>query len=90
MRKFRPYHFYEVMCLNSSRRGEISRVIDKLEDIKQEVAYIRDDEQESLDNMPENLESSERYASMEQAVDNLEDAVSGIEDAIDSLNKASE
>lgn len=80
----------EVMCLNQARRGEIAKVIDRLEDIKQDVSYILGDEQDCLDNMPENLEGSERFASMEQAVDNLEDAVSGIEDAIDSLNKASE
>lgn len=78
------------MRLNSNRREEISRVIAELEAVKSNVEDLRDEEQDCLINMPENLEGSERYKRMEDAVDNLDDAVSSLEDVIESLEKASE
>lgn len=50
----------------------------------------RDEEQDCLDNMPENLEGSYRYEKMDNAVDKLEDALASIEEARDSLTGAAE
>lgn len=47
-----------------------------------------DQEQDCLDNMPENLQYSDRYEKMEAAVDNLENALSHIEDAENSIDEA--
>jgi len=41
-----------------------------------------------LDNMPENLEGSERYSTMESAIDSLDDAIDKIEEAQDSIDEA--
>lgn len=54
------------------------------------VEIARDEEQDCLDNMPENLEYSDRYEKMENAVDKLEDAISSIEEARDALEEAAE
>ena len=47
-----------------------------------------DDEKDSMDNMPENLQSSDRYTAMENAVDALEDAVQSIQDATTNIDEA--
>ena len=41
---------------------------------------IAADEQDYLDNIPENLQGSERYEAGENAVENLEDAIDWLED----------
>ena len=43
------------------------------------------EESDSLSNMPENLEGSDRYAEMEDNIDVLEDARSDIESAKNAL-----
>lgn len=84
--------------MNKRRRAEIAAVILAILSIKQKVGTddlsdsidsaagdvrsIRDDELESLNNMPENLEGSQRYDAMEAAVDNLEDAMDALDDAL--------
>lgn len=76
--------------MNQKRRAEISEVIAEIISAKQDVESILMDEQTCLDNMPENLEGSERYERIESAVDKLDDAVDSLQDAIDSLGEAME
>ena len=40
-----------------------------------EIERLKDEEQEYLDNIPENMQSSDRYYAAEEAVSNLENAV---------------
>ena len=58
----------------------------KLRELQEELSDIRYDEQDYLDNIPENLQSSERYINAEYAVDNLENAESSLEEIIDALD----
>lgn len=102
--------------MNAKRRKEIKNVLDKINILQQDLhsildtlesAYnkvenIRNEEQDCLDNIPENLQSSERYEVCEAAVDNLDtayyfldsakgfldDVLSGVEDAIPALEDA--
>lgn len=76
--------------MNQKRRTEISEAIAQIVLAKQDVESILMDEQTCLDNMPENLEGSERYERIENAVDKLDDAVGSLQDAIDSLGEAME
>lgn len=87
--------------MNKKRRAEIASVIlvlvsakqcndaavtsDKIEDAKGDISSILADEQDCLNNVPENLEGSERYDAMENAVDNLEDAIDALDDALSSI-----
>lgn len=41
-----------------------------------------------MENMPENLQSSEKYEAAEEAVSNLGDALSSLEDAASSIEEA--
>lgn len=51
---------------------------------------LHDEEEEYKDNMPENLQSSERYEKAEAAVDALGSAVSSLEEVLDYIEEAQE
>lgn len=75
--------------MNNVRRKQIDKVLsgieilrDAFDSIKEAVGEIRDEEQEYLDNIPENLQASERYELAEEAVSNLDSAY----DLLDELD----
>lgn len=76
--------------MNNKRRKEIQEAITELEELKSIVESIRDEEQEIVDNMPENLQSSERYEIAEAAAENLDNACTSLDEALDYLIGASE
>ncbi len=76
--------------MNKKRRKQILQAVSLLEAAFGIAEMIRDEEQDCLDNMPENLEYSDQYEKMENAVDKLEDAISSIEEARDALEEAAE
>lgn len=53
------------------------------------VSTALEQEEDALDNMPENLQGSERYERIESTVDLLNDASESIDSAIEKLNEAS-
>lgn len=71
--------------MNKQRRNKLSEAIGHLDIALQVISDVRDDEQEALDNMPENLQSSDRYAEMECAVDTMEEAIDELENISDRL-----
>lgn len=83
--------------MNKQTRKQISKIIDGIENViadardklelyRDEIDELRDAEQDKLDNMPENLQGSERYEMTEQAVDNLDSAYVSIDGLIDYLD----
>lgn len=73
--------------MNKKRRQCIDSVIlkinnlqDIIEELQQDIEDIAADEQDYLDNIPENLQASERYEAGENAVENLEAAINWLED----------
>lgn len=86
--------------MNRERRKKIDDAIEKaneLKDLIQElqevVEEIRDEEQEYFDNIPENLQASERYEIAESSVENLDNAVDwfcnvDIEELVAALEEA--
>lgn len=74
--------------MNKARRTKLKTAIDHLNFAHDIISGARYDEQYGMDNLPENLQNSERYEAMENAVDNLDDAVSSIEDAKRSIDEA--
>ena len=59
---------------------KISKLQDIIEELQQDIEDIAADEQDYLDNIPENLQASERYEAGENAVENLEAAIDWLED----------
>jgi chaperonin cofactor prefoldin len=76
--------------MNNQRRKEIKKIIDRLDIIKNEIEQICNDEEDYHDNIPENLQDSDRAMSSEEAIDNLNEVLENIENAIDNLESAME
>ena len=73
--------------MNKERKNRIIDVKEILGNAVDELEDIRAGEEMAIENIPENLQNSERYALMEDAVDALEDAYGSVSDAIDSLDE---
>lgn len=74
--------------MNKIRRAEIREIIEKLEELKGMIEDIQYDEEEYRDNIPENLQGSERYEKADEACDNLSDAVDNLDEAISNMESA--
>lgn len=75
--------------MNNKRRQKLSEVKALLNSAYSITDSVLGEEQDALDNMPENLESSSKYEKIEEAVSNLESALERIEDAQSCINDAS-
>jgi len=76
--------------MNKTQRNQIEKWIDSLNEIKEGVESMQEDEQDKLDNMPENLQESERGEQMQNGIEDLEAAASSLEESIDFLMSATE
>lgn len=88
--------------MNNKRRKNIAEIIsqlnslsEKVENILSDIEIVKDEEEECLENIPENLQESERYNQVEEAADNLntaydmcQDVVGNIEEIISTLEEA--
>lgn len=70
--------------MNKARRKEIQKVIRNIETL---IQCILSEEQESFDNMPENLQGSWRGTESEDAQGSLESAIDALEEAIACLGE---
>lgn len=71
--------------MNKLRRKALQEIFDKLSDLREEIESVKDEEDESRENMPENLHGSERYEQSETASYNMDEAMEYISSACDSL-----
>ena len=61
--------------MNKIRRNALQEIYDKLTALSEELEMIKDEEDESRENMPENLQGSERYEQSETASGNMDEAI---------------
>ena len=80
--------------MNKARRKNIQEVIERLtvlqgelETLESDVESIQDEEVEYRDNMPENLQGSEKYEAADSACDSLESARDMLSDMKDSVDE---
>ena len=76
--------------MNNQRRKQISKVIEQIEESKDIISYILDEEQEAFDNIPEGLLESERAEQSQNAIELLDDAINNLEEAVNNLEEAQE
>lgn len=76
--------------MNKVRRKELQEIYDIISEVKERLETVHDEEEEYKDNIPENLQGSERYERAEAAVDALDSAVSSLEEALDHIEEAQE
>jgi len=72
--------------MNEPRRKRIREAVSYLEKARDMIDNVRDDELDAMDNMPENLQYSDRYSEMEDKVYSLGDAMERIDDAMTCLD----
>lgn len=73
--------------MNKQRRKQIYDVMEKLESIGSILQDILDEEQESFDNMPESLQSSDNGMISEEAQESLNASIEALEEAIGCLEE---
>ena len=80
--------------MNNIRRKELDKIESRLSvvktevlDITNELSYICDEENNSLDNM-EKFSGTDRYAAIEDAANNMEDALNLLEEVVDNIDNA--
>ncbi len=76
--------------MNKLRRKALQEVFDKLSDLREQVETIMQEEDESRENMPENLQGSERYEQSETASYSIDEAIEYLSSACDSIESAKE
>lgn len=74
--------------MNAERRKQLTKIVEQLELLRDDVSQIKDEEQDAFDNMPESLQQGERGQASEQAIDSLDSAYTDIDSAVDSINNA--
>lgn len=77
------------VTMNNERRDLLRLAVQVLEKASEYISQALDAEQDCLDNMPENLQWSERCEKMEDAISNLEAALESIDSAKESIEDAS-
>lgn len=71
--------------MNARTRKEIEGIIDDLNDLRERIVTIQDDEQEKYDNLTEGLQCSQMGQSLQEAVDNMDSVLDRIDDAVSYL-----
>ena len=73
--------------MNNKQRKQLKALSEQVEEIKQEVEMIRDDEQEKIDNLPDGLIGSSKEDEYQETVDALEEVIISLEDVIDNFGE---
>ena len=73
--------------MNKRRREKLKKAKDLLESAAELIDNVLDEEEDSLDNTPENLQSGDKYEAKEAIVDELNDLSFDIADLIDRIEE---
>ena len=73
--------------MNNQRRIKLREVNIYINSILNMIESVRDDEESAFDNMPENLQGSNRAFEMEENIDYLDDAIDYLNDAVNSIEE---
>lgn len=76
--------------MNKARRARLKAILDTLETLQDELTEVIEEEEECKDNIPENLQGSERYEKAKEICDNLSYADDSLTELIDYIAEAIE
>lgn len=71
--------------MNKKQRKELERIASLLEELWFDLGVICDEEDEKLDNIPDNLNGSDRYNDMLVVRDNLVEVFVDLDNTIENL-----
>lgn len=74
--------------MNKQRRATLHLARTHLDKAKELISDAKFDEQYAFDNLPENLQNSERATQMEDAIQAMDDALASIADASGLVDEA--
>lgn len=74
--------------MNRNRREKLKQAISLLDSAYKIILQASEEEQDSFDNLPENLQESERGEKMEDAISELESATEKIEEVKENIENA--
>lgn len=73
--------------MNKNRRVALKNDAVTLRRVISSLEQIRDEEEDSISNVPENLSFSEKYNEMTDAIDSIESAIDNINEAISDIEQ---
>lgn len=73
--------------MNRERRNRIAEIMDKLNEIADEICEVAQEERDAFDNLPEAIQYSERGEAMEAAADDLEEVSGEVTDLSERLEE---
>lgn len=76
--------------MNAKRRKELTTAQDIIEAVKEKLEFLLEEEEEARDNIPESLQSTERYERANAACEAILSAIDSLEEALGSIEEASE
>ena len=71
--------------MNNKTRKELEKVVSIINDLKEIITTIIDEEQTKFDNLPEGLQQSENGSKLEEAAATLEEVINSLDEAIDNI-----
>lgn len=72
--------------MNQARRKQIKKVIEQIELAKDKLQNVLNEEEETFDNMPENLQGSIRGDESQEAMDAMNEAIELMDEVNEVLN----
>lgn len=76
--------------MNAIRRKALNDIMERLAEIREDLAAVVEEEEGCRDNIPESLQSTERYERMEEVCDTLNEALDSIDEALNGIEEAAE
>ena len=76
--------------MNKERRKSLREIQSKLDRLGQDLETLKEEEEEYRDNMPENLQESERYQRADEVCDLLQEALESMDNAYQQIEEAVE
>ena len=73
--------------MNADRRKELSSILEMLEEQKDRIETVRYEEEEAYDNLPEQLQYSERGETMQENYEELDSIYDDLQDIIDRIQE---
>lgn len=73
--------------MNKARRNELAKIKDVIEIECGKLQIVCEEEQDTMMNIPENLQECKRYYDMEAYVEFMEEAIEHLDDVIDILDE---
>lgn len=74
--------------MNAERRKTIDQIVESLREPLTDTENVKEEEEEYLESMPENMKDGDKGSAAQESIDNLDSAYNSIQEAIDYLESA--